>query len=435
MRQLVPLAVAVVAISVAWTSPALAHAFVVDSEPAMGSVIQVAPSRVILRFSEPVELTGAAVAVTSGERAASVGPLVHPPSDRTSIVAAVSGVAAGAATVLWRVVGEDSHLVVGSLRFRFDPRGTGAASEPSRAGAALAAVPARATARWRPDPGVTGAMAMVRLAGYLGIGVLVGGVAFLALAWPEGLPVARTRHVLWLALAVAVAATICGVALQGAVLAGTSLAGITQLSLARVALSTRFGQVAAARVALLVLGAVLLALLARRPALVRSLPWQVASLATAAGLLRTPALLGHAAEGGPLRSAADLVHVGGASLWVGGLTLLVAVVLPLAPQETRRVLTRFSLLATVSVVAIVAAGAVLVLPVAETGRHVLASGYGRVLLLKLACVGVVLAAASQSRAWLSTRAASIGIWISAELGFALVALSLTAVLVGRTPPA
>jgi len=78
---------------------------------------------------------------------------------------------------------------------------------------------------------------------------------------------------------------------------------------------------------------------------------------------------------------------------------------------------------------------VLVLPVAETGRHVLASGYGRVLLLKLACVGVVLAAASQSRAWLSTRAASIGIWISAELGFALVALSLTAVLVGRTPPA
>jgi copper transport protein len=433
MRQLVPFAIVVAAL-ILCASPAFAHAFVVDSEPAMGSLVQDAPSRVVLRFSEPVELTGAAVAVTSGERSASVGPLSHPPGDRTSIVAPVSNVAAGMATVLWRAVGEDSHLVVGSLRFRFDPRGTGAAPGPLRPGAGLAGVTPRAS-RWRSDPALGGAMAMVRLAGYLGIAVLVGGVVFLALAWPEGLAVARTRHVLWLALAVAMAATTCGVALQGAVLAGKSVAGAAQLSVARLAWHTRFGQVAAARVALLMLGLALLAMLTRRPAMVRSLPWQVVALSTAAGLLRTPALLGHAAEGGPLRSAADLVHVGGASLWVGGLTLLVTVVLPLAPEETKRVLTRFSLLATISVVAIVVAGVVLVLPVAETGRHVLGSGYGRVLLLKLACVGVVLAAATQSRAWLSSRAASIGIWVSAELGFALVALSLTAVLVGRTPPA
>src|SRR5437764_6036986 len=101
-------------LSVANAAPGSAHAFVVDSEPAMGSLVQEPPSRVVLRFSEPVELAGAAVALTTGERSASIGPLAHPPGDRTSIVATVSNLAAGVTTVLWRAVGEDSHLVVGS---------------------------------------------------------------------------------------------------------------------------------------------------------------------------------------------------------------------------------------------------------------------------------------------------------------------------------
>ena len=170
------------------------------------------------------------------------------------------------------------------------------------------------------------------------------------------------------------------------------------------------------------------------------------------GLLVTHALLGHASSEGLLGRLALLVHLVGVSIWLGGLVFLAAVVLPRRrSEEVRVLLPRFSSLAFSAVAAMVTAGAVMVTRVVPKLSALPQTGYGRVLLVKLGFVALLMLAAQQARTFTerrlvlggsgvspevngSTRLRPLLTAVGVELTLAVVILTSTAVLVGRTPP-
>jgi putative copper export protein len=175
---------------------------------------------------------------------------------------------------------------------------------------------------------------------------------------------------------------------------------------------------------------------------VRSRWWQMLAGVAGGGVLVTHALLGHASNEGFAARLAVFVHLLGVAVWLGGLVILAAVVLPRRrSEEVRTLLPRYSNLAFTAVSAMVVAGAVMVLRVAPKVTELPHSGYGRMLLLKLAFVGLLLAAAQQARTFTerrlvrdATRLRPLLLAVGVELVLAVVILSSTSVLAGRVLP-
>lgn len=208
-----------------------------------------------------------------------------------------------------------------------------------------------------------------------------------------------------------------------------------------------------ARVAFLGLGAVALAMLdLGRERAARSRWWQGLAVLAGGGVLATRTLLGHASGEGLLARLAVFVHLAGVALWLGGLIMLVAVVLPRGGRAAlRAVLNRFSRVAFAAVCVMAVSGAVTLNRVAPSLSQLPTTGYGRVLLLKLAFVALLLLAAQRARTFTERRLTSsqrraesmsepirlrpLLVALGAELSIAVAVLAATTVLVGRPPPA
>ena len=101
------------------------------------------------------------------------------------------------------------------------------------------------------------------------------------------------------------------------------------------------------------------------------------AFALALGFASGLSLSGHsAADAGSswLSQLADWVHLSAASLWVGGLVQLAFVVWPLEPELRRAAFLRFSRLATVLIVVLLAAGTYLSIAAAAAPRRPLDAG-------------------------------------------------------------
>jgi copper transport protein len=123
----------------------------------------------------------------------------------------------------------------------------------------------------------------------------------------------------------------------------------------------------------------------------RRLLWPafVLGLGFASGL----SLSGHsAADAGSswVSELADWIHLSAASLWVGGLIQLVAVVWPAAPELRREVFLRFSRYATGLVGLLLAAGVYLSIVRLPRLADLWDTTYGQILLVKLGLVSVAL---------------------------------------------
>jgi copper transport protein len=92
-----------------------------------------------------------------------------------------------------------------------------------------------------------------------------------------------------------------------------------------------------------------------------------------------------------LTELADWVHIAAASLWVGGLGVLAALVWTGAPELRRAAFLRFSRLATVLIALVLGAGTYLSIVRLPHVHDLWTVGYGRVLLVKLALVALALA--------------------------------------------
>jgi methionine-rich copper-binding protein CopC len=118
MRKLSALVIAV-AVLVALTSVAFAHAHLVKSLPAGGSTVKVAPAEITLWFTEALEPSFSTVEVVDGSgNRFDQGEAVPDPSDKKILHVALKALPAGRYKATWRVVSVDSHHTEGHFSFK-----------------------------------------------------------------------------------------------------------------------------------------------------------------------------------------------------------------------------------------------------------------------------------------------------------------------------
>lgn len=150
-----------------------------------------------------------------------------------------------------------------------------------------------------------------------------------------------------------------------------------------------------------------------------------------------------------LGSIADLAHLIGVAVWLGGLVLLCTTVLPRRrPDELRRVVPRFSTMAGAAVAVVVVAGSVLSWQLVGSFGALTGTRFGHVLLVKLALVAAIGGAAFLSHRWSNghldralASAEPVGpgtlrpfvISVATEVALAVAVLTAASVLVATSP--
>ncbi len=379
---------------------AFAHAQLLDTSPSSGATVPAEPSEVVFEFNQNVGGTLGAVRVynAAGDQVDNLD-VAHPDGHEHWLgVGLKPGLPNGTYTATYRVISADTHIIYGGLVF-----------DIGHPGAAPRVTVAGLIARNESGEVTRVAFGVVRALDYVAISLMLGGLAFILIAWLPGFAAvageqsrwqlaaqsfaARTRLLLLVAVVLGVIVSVLGVLFQGASAAGVSLWESLKRSILEGTLESRFGKVWGLRVLdWVVLGTLLMlaAALQRRAtretiplgvapplapadadgtALAQPPAWLLAPIAVCAAYLAlTPALSGHASVQSPtaLFLPADVLHVLAASVWVGGIACLL-LALPAAtrqlasPQRSRLLLatlTRFSRLALAAVIAIAVTGVV-----------------------------------------------------------------------------
>jgi copper transport protein len=247
---------------------------------------------------------------------------------------------------------------------------------------------------------------VARAVDYLGTALFIGGCVFVALLWPTGSGERRTRWLLGCGWALGLVGTLATLGLEGAWAAGLPPSAAVSMPVIGRILGIPFGRVWISKALVWVLAGVVLAdLLQRRATAARSLAWRVGAGAVALGLIRTTGLTGHSTDLGSVWSSlADLAHLTGVTLWIGGLAVLLVGVLPRRrPEDLAAILPGYSRLAMTSVTLIVLAGVFLAWRILGSVHALLHTGYGNVLLIKIGLLALVLMAAWVSKSWVSRR--------------------------------
>jgi methionine-rich copper-binding protein CopC len=121
MRKLIyGLALAIAAAFVA--DFAAAHAVLVSSSPAAGSVLTEAPQEIRLSFNEGIETRFSSVTVMRSDgKKMQTGRTSGDPQKRSDLVVSLPALQPGKYQVRWQVTSADSHRVQGSFSFEISP--------------------------------------------------------------------------------------------------------------------------------------------------------------------------------------------------------------------------------------------------------------------------------------------------------------------------
>jgi copper transport protein len=416
-----------------------AHATVVRTTPADKSVVGPSLRTVSIRWSEPVDLgpdsvrlldaSGAQVEVSRAERVR---------GDRsTAVFRLPPGLAEGTYVVAWRVTSADSHPVSGAFSFSLgQPSALVAAGEPAAASALVKVLDG-----------------IARGLSFVGFALTVGGALVALFLWPEGRASVRARRFLQVGLGALMTGSVALLLLQGPYATGGGALDAFSPALLEFSLSTRFGQALVVRILLTL---ALAALIARelRPPASGGAPG-LAAAASGGAALRRPAALGlgacvvgllltwtltdHSRTGVQtwLGVPAASVHLLAMTLWLGGLTLLLACVLRRPPASLEPVVPRFSRLALGCFVVLGLTGAYLAWRQAGELAALPATTFGRLLLVKSGIVVVVLVLAWFSRRAVARRGGDLARrlrrTVLAEAVLGVVVLGVTAGLVNAAP--
>jgi copper transport protein len=405
--------------ALALPSSALAHASIRSSSPSFRQELRRAPSKVELRFDQIVDLVpdGVQVLDISGRTVSSRVRLL----DAGHVVAAdLRHVPRGAYTVRWRALSGDGHIVAGVFTFGVrvpapEPLQAYGASGPTRADDAV---------RW---------LYFVFLA------LLVGGLGFRLLVLPRSLPHRLERRFFWVTGIGVVGALEVGIAaflLRAEDALQLPLGDFLYGDLSPFANGTRFGSAFIAMTLgfALVAALLFLAWLTER----RTLLWIAfgLALAFASGL----SLSGHSAvDRGSSKwsELADWVHLSAASLWVGGLVMLVVIFLT-SRELARGAFLGFSRIAPILIALLLSAGIYLSILRLPQLADLWDSSYGHVLLVKLSLVAIALAWGAAHHFLVAPRIERAGGGVARSLlGESAVAMSIllvAAVLVNSSPP-
>ncbi|HUR78867.1 MAG TPA: copper resistance protein CopC [Acidimicrobiales bacterium] len=427
-RALLVCALALAALT-GFAAPAAAHATLESSVPAGGARLDTPPRRVLLEFSERVEvaLGGVRVFDSGGDRV-DRGDLSHPNGRGSAVALTLPRLADGGYVVTWRVVSADSHPSQGAFSFVVGDAAPASAGEVAgllgqRSGSSVVGV----------SYGVS------RTVAFAGLLVLLGAVAFVVLVWPGARRDPRFRRVVVIALGLFTIATVTNLVLQTGYAAGLSVGDAVTFDAISDAGGTRFGRVYEVRLGLLVVAGPLVWILMRASPLPRW--WRGVALLTGVAIAATPGLAGHAAVGShqPWALAADVIHVCAAALWLGGLVMLV-VTLPRVGDDDATAMAMakcYSRLAFRAVVVLVATGLFQAYRQVGTVAALRTTEYGKFLAVKTLLVGTVLLVAWVSRRtvrhWGDGSVVALRRMVAVEAAIAIAVLSVTALLVNAPP--
>jgi copper transport protein len=342
--------------------PAQAHNELVAATPADGSTFSHLPDQGRMRFAEtlgPSDLT-----VQVGDKQLAVAAVAGDPH---TVTFDLDGVApAKTVLVTWTVVdSHDGHRSGGSLRWHVKAAVASAAESSKPAGTDGA------------QPRLLRPLELAsKIVGYLAMALLVGGLLFLALLWPDGAATGRARAVL---ATTVLSGTLASVGAVGVVLWRGSHQTV------REALATDYGRAATSMVLIWLLAAVVVGgVLQLDRTAVRGIAWRIGAILVSAGLIRVAGINAHATQGDErtLGIAADFLHLTAVSAWIGGLVMLTVCLLPRAELgEIEQVVPKFSRVAQVSVLTIVSSGLLLLWDISRGIDDFWATHYSIVLVL------------------------------------------------------
>lgn len=385
LAVLVAVLVAVLTV-VGVAGPASAHATLVSTDPAEGTVLAEAPSSVTFTFDEPVQLVADGLLAFDAEgRRVDVEPVAK----GVEVTGGLPGdLDDGTYVVTWRVVSADGHPIAGSLTFHVgapSPKVVPPQTGPTDPGAV---------------PTVQGIVQGLDYAALL----LAGGLAIF-LGWtargvrlPDDVRRRLVRLLRGSAL-VAVLAAALAVPLAGAYQLGSGLGGVLDPASLDPGLVQDDLQVLALQAA--GLGVATWAAGQARSSLVVDL---VTALA-----VWSPALVGHtrAYEPSLLLVVTDALHLSAGAVWLGGLAGLTLTLRAVAgrPKDAAHLLTRFSTVAAGLLAALAVTGVLMAWRIVGSWAPLVEETWGRLLLVKVALVLVVVAIAAYNRFRLTPRVA------------------------------
>lgn len=414
--------------------PVAAHAYVVETSPAINEIVTASTRNVFVSFDEPVTVESARPLVVQGEDGMTypcVGGAGVDPDDATLVVCKlIAPLPRGAYTVRWRVTSADTHVVHGVFSFGVDV----AANAPSRE-------------RASPYDPSSALVALIHWLVMVGVVTVVGAIIFETTVlrmsgYPNKLESSvRSFHRVagtlrsWGTL-MALLASFLALDIQGAAVTGTDLLRAAP-ALPKIAFGSTWGFAWLARSCLLIL----LFALGPRPS--------VLVFASGAVLLLTLSVSGHAITTGlslqsVLSVVSDWLHVAAVATWSGGLFVLTVGLRPaLASADTEErnalvqiMITRFSSLAIVAVALIAITGSYSSIIGIVTLQSLTGTTYGRLVLGKIAFFAVLLVFGyyhfrqGRERHVHSSFARSV----SYEAAILLTVLAISAFLTGIAPP-
>jgi copper transport protein len=392
LALLVLLGAAAVA-AVAAAPAAGAHAALVGADPPASARLAAVPDRVTLTFSEDVAVSPGYLQVTDAHGArVDSGPAAPVDGDRSRLsVPLRPGLPPGSFLVSYAIVSADSHPVSGGYAFVV---GSGPLLPASGGGSA-------------GGPVLTTLLGVARFVAFAGL-ALLGGLVFVVAFWPAGRGDARTRRLLHAGWVLGLVGTAGSLLLQGPAAAGAGSAADPGLLAAT--LRTTYGRVLLLRLAAY---AVLAVVCRRALRPVETVGERDRTWTENTGLLAGVALVaayggaGHASDGLQSTDAilADMIHLAAVSVWLGGLAVLLAGLLPAGTAaDAARVLPTWSRLAFWAVAAVVATGGYQAWRSLGGISPLWTTGYGRILAVKVAAVLALLAVAGVSRRAVQRRA-------------------------------
>lgn len=112
-----------IAIVLAASTATLAHAFLDNATPKVGSVVAAPPKAISIQFTQPVEAAFSHIHLFAADgRAVDMGPAVTDPADQTKLIAPIAAtLAPGQYEVRWDVLSVDTHRTNGHFPFTYRP--------------------------------------------------------------------------------------------------------------------------------------------------------------------------------------------------------------------------------------------------------------------------------------------------------------------------
>jgi copper transport protein len=403
-------------------SPASAHATLVRTSPAQGSIVATAPAQVLVTFSEHVTPVAGKIKVISPE---SKNIVQGQPTVSGSVlrIPVRTDVPRGTYLVSYRVISADSHPVGAGFTYSVGaPSSTGTATGDAG----------------RTDRAVAIGVSVAKYLGYAGLILIAGPALMLFALWPHRLARTGPTRLAYAGIGLAGLATVLELLLQVPYSSGGGLFETSAHDLAGV-LGSRYGVLHLIRLGVLLAAALLLG-----PHLAGQGGTARRSLLISLGVVgvATWGMSGHpgASTAPALTVISDVAHLSAAAIWLGGLVILLGYLLREGTtKELAAILPVWSNWATMAVAVLVLAGTAQALVEIGNVRSLLHTTYGLLVLVKAGMLALVLVVAAFSRRLAARRPEQQTVGrlrrtVLAEVVGAVVILGLASALV-QTPPA